>query len=327
MIVDCHAHYLSPAVKAAVQEGRWPGQIAYEAESDTFRFPTFHSRPTPPGMLDADQRIRHLDDIGVDQQILSTWIDMFGSDLPVGTAVDYHHQVNEGMAGAVSSHPDRLHFLASVPLPYGESAAHELRWAVAQLGAVGAMIGTNIGGLGLDEPGFDPFWAEAESMDVPIMLHPVQVAAAAALPRYYLANLLGYPFDTTIAASQLILGGVLDRFPALRIVLLHGGGYLPYAIGRLDHGYQFRPECRGSAKPPSAYLNRFVYDHLVYDGTLLTSLSGWVGPDRLVLGTDYPFDMEPPDVLGLAQAGLGQHAGNLLGANAARIFGLENRAR
>ncbi len=327
MIVDCHAHYLSPAVKTAVREGRWPGQIAYDAASDTFRFPTFRSRPTPPGMLDADHRIRHLDEIGVDRQILSTWIDMFGPDLEVETAVDYHHQVNEGMADAVSRHPDRLHFLASVPLPYGESAARELRQAVADLGAVGAMIGTNIGGLGLDDPNFAPFWAEAERLDVPVMLHPVHVAAAASLPRYYLANLLGYPFDTTIAASQLILGGVLDRFPALRIVLLHGGGYLPYAIGRLDHGYQVRPECRGSANPPSAYLHRFVYDHLVYDRTLLTSLSGWVGPDRLVLGTDYPFDMEPPDVLGLAQAGLGQNAGNRLGTNAARIFGLENRAR
>ncbi len=322
MIVDCHSHYLSPRVKAAVQAGRWQGQIAYDVDSETFLFPTFRSRPTPSGMVDVDARIRHLDDIGVDRQILSTWIDMFGPDLPVETAADYHRQVNEGMALAVSGHPDRLHFLASVPLPYGERAAEELRHAVTQLGALGTMMGTNVGGRGLDDPDFDSFWSEAERLDVPVMLHPVQVAAAAALPDYYLANLLGYPFDTTIAASQLIFGGVLDRFPRLRIVLLHGGGYLPYAVGRLDHGYHYRAECRGPGKTPSTYLNRFVYDHLVYDGTRLASLAQWVGQDRLVLGTDYPFDMEPPDVLGLAEAGLGPDAGQLLGENAARIFGL-----
>ena len=321
MIVDCHAHYLPPAVKAAVQEGRWQGQIAYDAGTDTFGFPTFRSRPTPPGMLDVDQRIGHLDNIGVDQQILSTWIDMFGPDLAQETAVDYHRQVNRGMAAAVARHPQRLHFLASVPLPYGDRAAQELVHAVIELGAVGAMIGTNIGGMGLDDSALAPFWSEAERLDVPVMLHPVQVAAASSLPRYYLANLLGYPFDTTIAASQLIFGGVLDRFPRLRIVLLHGGGYLPYAIGRLNHGYQFRPECRVPAYPPSDYLKRFVYDHLVYDGPVLQSLSQWVGEERLVLGTDYPFDMEPPDVLGLAKAGLGPKAGAILGANAARIFG------
>ncbi len=274
----------------------------------------------PPKIDDGDERLRHMDSMGVDVQFLSTWIDLLGTDLPESAAISFHRAVNEGLAELQRFHPDRFRILASMPLPYGELAAQELQYAVEHLGAVGAMIGTNIGGRPLDDQAFDPFWAKAEELAVPVMLHPVNVAAAPRLTQYFLTNLLGNPFDSTVAASHLIFGGVLDRFPNLRIVLVHGGGYLPYAIGRLDHGYAVRAEAQKPQRLPSSYLSRFVYDSLVYDPELISILAARVGAENMVLGSDYPFDMQPPDLLGMVRKALGPRAPESMGDVARRTF-------
>lgn len=320
MIIDVHAHYVSPDVVDAIATGQFGSDLSYDQVRGGFRFPSVETRPTPRGMTDLEARLRHMDERGVDMQVLSTWLDMLGPDLPENTARVFHRTVNQGLAAAVQLNPDRFRFLASVPLPYGDMAAQELTVSVEQDGAVGALIGTRVGELPLDERAFDPFWSAAEALGVPVMLHPLTRAIMPPLQDYYLGNLLGNPMDTTLAATRLILGGVMDRFPALTIVLVHGGGYLPYAVGRLDHGHQVRPEAKGSKRPPSAYLNRFVYDHIVFDPGILAGFVERVGSDRVVIGSDYPFDMEPVDLIGLAQSAMGPDAGQRMSDNALRLF-------
>ena len=324
-IIDVHAHYLAPSVVEHIWRGAFGEHVRAAGSGDEvrFQFRTTTSLPLFAGMTDLRERIRHLDQRGIDIQVLSTWIDMFGYDLPEDTAVRYHTAVNEGLAEGVQKHPDRLRFLASVPLPWGEAAAAVLRDAVSRLGAVGSMIGTNIDGSNLDDPRFEPFWTASEQLGCPVELHPVNVAGAERLTGYQLANFLGNPFDTTVAGASLIFGGVLDQHPALDVILVHGGGYLPQAVSRMTHGRRARGVAPGLAREPVNYLGRFHYDTILYDSRLLAMLRDLVGLDRMLLGSDYPFDMEPPDVVGTARAALGEHAPRLLAANARRLLDRE----
>lgn len=322
-LIDFHAHYLAPDLVERIQAGEFGPHLTATGQPglERFRFPTTTSRPLFGAMTDIPERIRHLDECGITIQVLSTWIDMFGYDLPEEMAVTYHTRVNEGLAEAVESCPDRLRFLASVPLPWGEAASAVLKDAVNRLGAIGSMIGTNICGTNLDDPRLEPLWAMSERLDVPVELHPVDVAGADRLSGYELANFLGNPFDTTIAASSLILGGVLDRHPSLSVILVHGGGYLPYACGRLTHGRRARAVAPNLRREPADYLDRFFYDTVVYDHPTLKALTDIVGIERLVIGTDYPFDMEPPNVRGMVTDVLGSSSLEVLTHNARRLSG------
>jgi aminocarboxymuconate-semialdehyde decarboxylase len=271
-------------------------------------------------MTELTRRIQHLDACGIGVQVLSTWIDMFGYDLTEDVAVRYHREINEGLAAAAGAWPQRLRFLASVPLPWGEAAAAVLRDAVTRLGACGAMIGTNVGDANLDDPRFEPLWAACAELGCPVELHPVNVAGASRLGDYQLDNFLGNPFDTTIAAASLIFGGVLDRHQDLQVILLHGGGYLAQAAGRMTHGRRARGVAPRLRREPADYLDRFYYDTIVYDGQVLAALAAAVGLERIVLGSDYPFDMEPPDIVASISAALGQDAPAALAANARRLL-------
>jgi aminocarboxymuconate-semialdehyde decarboxylase len=319
--VDVHAHYLAPSVLDAIRSGEFEPHVRIldTPEGLRLKYPTTVSRPLPRGMADLDQRLVHLDERGLDAQVLSTWIDTFGYDLPEDVAVRYHAKLNEGMASAVQEFPDRFRFFASVPLPWGAAAASTLTDAVGRLGAVGSMIGTNVTGRPLDEQAFAPLWETSAQLGVPVELHPVDVAGQDRLDRFQLDNFLGNPFDTTIAATSLMFGGVLDRHPDLDVILLHGGGYFPHAIGRLTHGRQARGVVPDLEQAPAEYLKRFYYDTIVYDPTALEVLARLVGVDRLLLGSDYPFDMEPNEIVSTVTAALGAPALDVLAESARRL--------
>jgi aminocarboxymuconate-semialdehyde decarboxylase len=319
--VDVHAHYLAPSVVEAISSGEFEPHVRIldSPEGLRLKFPTTVSRPLMPAMTDLDERLVHLDERGLDVQVLSPWIDTFGYDLPQEVAIQYHAKLNEGMAEAVRAFPDRFRFFASVPLPWGAAAASALTDAVGRLGAVGSMIGTNVAGRPLDDPHFGPLWETSAQLGVPVELHPVDVAGQDRLDRYQLDNFLGNPFDTTIAATSLMFGGVLDRYPDLDVVLLHGGGYFPYAVGRLDHGRKARGVARKLKQAPAEYLQRFYYDTIVYDATALETLARLVGVDRLLIGSDYPFDMEPDEILSTLMAALGAPGMDVLARTARRL--------
>ncbi len=320
--VDLHAHYLAPLVVEAIERGEFAPHIRIvdTRQGRRIGYPGSTTRLVDPRMIGLDDRLTHLDDLGIDVQVLSPWIDTFGYDLPEDVSVRYHTLLNEGMAAAVQAHPDRLRFLASVPLPHTDSIDAVLTDARERLGAIGSMIGTNVTGRDLDLPEIDTLWRASERLRLPVELHPVDVIQTDRFARWQFDNFLGNPFDTTIAASSLIFGGVLDRYPGLAVILLHGGGYLPYAVGRLSHGRRVRHQAPELAADPIDYLRRFYYDTVVYDAETMRALERIVGTDRLLLGTDYPFDMEPDEPVGQVARWLGAPALETIAGTAAGLL-------
>ena len=263
---------------------------------------------------------------GIEAAVFGPLMDAAGYSLPPRQGAAWSRAQNEGLAASLAEVGGRHAGLATVPLQSPELAAEELRVAVTSLGLRGAMIDPNALGRPLADRSLDPFWKAAAELAAPVMLHPFLLEAVERFGRHYLHNLVGYPFETTLAAGSLILGGTLDRFPDLDVVLVHGGGFLPYHVGRFDRGHAVRPEVRADgAALPSSYLRRFHYDTLVQFPPALAFLVALVGADRVLLGSDHPFwlgDPEPARVV--REAGLSAAAqAAILGDNAVRIFHLK----
>jgi aminocarboxymuconate-semialdehyde decarboxylase len=213
-----------------------------------------------------------------------------------------------------------------LPMLYPDHAIDELNRASNLPGMRGIYMGTNINNRDLDDPLFEPIFAKIEQANLPVFLHPLQTVGGERLKPFYLSNLLGNPFDAAIAACHLIFGGVLDRHPKLQFCLPHGGGALPMLIGRVDHGAQVREEIKSLhlPQPPSSYMQRFTYDSIVHSKPVMEFLIREVGAERIMLGSDYCFDMgyERP-VQFLEQIKLSNAQRNMiLGGNAARILNI-----
>ncbi len=252
-------------------------------------------------------------------------MDVAGYSLPPEQGAAWSRAQNEGLAASLAEASGRHTGLATVPLQSPAHAVEELRFAVRSLGLRGAMVDPNALGRPLGDHAFDPFWKAAADLAAPVILHPFLLEAVERFGRHYLHNLVGYPFETTLAAGSLILGGTLDRFPSLDIVLVHGGGFFPYHIGRFDRGHTTRPEARSDgASSPSSYLRRFHYDTLVQFTPALTYLVAVAGADRVLLGSDHPFWLGDPEPLRIVrEAGLPKaDEAAILGGNAARLFRL-----
>src|SRR5438552_18070932 len=247
--VDVHAHFVPPtALEKACAE---PARYGLRQEGDRLVFDGgAPSAQINPLLLDVQQR----PSAKVDVQLLGNWMDATGYSLPPDKGASWSRLFNHELAAIASGKAERFRTLASLPMQDGARAAEELEYAVKELGMKGAMIACNVNGRTLDEPGFEPLCRKATELDVPIVLHPFHHIEPDRLAKYYAGNLLGNPFDTLIAAASLIFSGVPDRFPDLKIVLLHGGGHLPYQAGRLNHGWKVRPETKTPRKPPVDYL-------------------------------------------------------------------------
>jgi aminocarboxymuconate-semialdehyde decarboxylase len=219
--------------------------------------------------------------------------------------------------------------MATLPMQAPKLAAEELRHAVTVLGMRGAQIGSNIAGRNLDDPELEPVWSVAAELDAFILVHPNNVAGADRLSSYYLTNLIGNPLDTTIAAACLVFSGVLERYPSLKFCLAHGGGFVPYQAGRLVHGWHVRAEPKKKlTRPPTDSLKRFYFDTIVHSKDALEFLVGSAGADRVLLGSDYPFDMGMSDaVLTVRALPVGPAEQNaILGETAQAMLGPAARA-
>ena len=220
-------------------------------------------------------------------------------------AINLARTVNAAVAAHCATAPDRLYGLGTVPLQHPDLAVALLDQAVNDHGLYGISVSTTVDGRELADPAHDVVWQRAEELGVVVFVHPWGCSLGERLATNYLGNTVGQPVETTVALSHLIFTGVLDRFPRLKLVAAHGGGYLPTYIGRSDHAWQVREDARGCAEPPSAYLRRMWFDALVYTPRALRHLVEAVGADRVVLGTDHPFDMGVEDpVARLDAAGL-----------------------
>src|SRR5262249_36918021 len=196
---------------------------------------------------------------------------------------------NDALAEAHTAYPDRFVGLAMLPMQEPTLALEELERVVGLPGVRGIYAGTTVAGRELSAPEFFPIYARLEQLRWPLFLHPLDLLTAPRMNPYYLGNLVGHPFDTTVAAAYLIFGGVLDRFPHLKVCLPHAGGGLPYLSGRLDRGFKVRKECGHLPRKPSAYLRRFTYDTISHSPAALKLLIQTVGADRVLLGSDYCF--------------------------------------
>ena len=263
---------------------------------------------------------------GIDREILSTWTDLHGHGLGVEQGTAWHRALNESLAAFAQRHADRFSVLASGYLPDGARAARELEFAVKQLGAIGAVAATNVEGTNLGELDLDEYWSAAVELGVPVFLHPVQPNPTPRTRRFAMTQVVQYTTDTTLCVGSLIGAGVLDRFPRLELILAHGGGTLPWVIGRFDVMFERSDRSAAgiaAASAPSAYLRRLSYDTILHDARALRYLATRVGVERLVVGSDDSFPPADHDPLAsLRAAGFSAEEIQRIGEdNPRRLFG------
>ncbi|MDG6995847.1 MAG: amidohydrolase [Nitrososphaerota archaeon] len=250
------------------------------------------ARFIPETMFGLKKRRAELKRLRIDFQVLSAVPFLFFYDLPRESAVNLNRAQNEGIARVVRDYSDDFIGLCTVPLQDPSSAASELEHAVTNLGLKGVEIGSNINSVNLDDRSLWPFYKKVQELRVPIMVHPVS-SGFRRLDRYYLGNFLGNPLETSIAISSIVFGGVLESFPRLKFYFVHGGGFVPYQRGRLSHGFKVRPEPKEIIKrDPEFYLKQIYFDSVLHYAPALEYLIKTHGANRILLGSDYPFDMK-----------------------------------
>jgi aminocarboxymuconate-semialdehyde decarboxylase len=330
VVIDTHAHYVPTRVVPEIQRngGRYGVKVELTAEDrPKYTVGGFVARPVRWELSDFAARKQGLSKEGVDRQVQGPWMDLTGYPLPAEEGARWTRLQNEGLHEEIhaSSSADAWVGLAGLPMQDPARAAAELEHAVSRLGFRGAMIATNVDGINYDEPRFDPVWRAAVQARVPIVLHPFNTVAPDRLGKYFLSNSLGNPFDTTIAAASMIYGGVCDRFPELKVLLVHAGGFLPWIIGRLEQSHRHAPAGKGKmARPPMEYLKWFFYDTIIFHPPMLKFLVDVVGADRVVLGSDDPFDMQDFDMTKIVKAaGLSAaDQSKILETNPRTLFGI-----
>lgn len=261
---------------------------------------------------------------GIDLSLLGPWIDMIAAPIDAPTQARLCRTVNRSLARATADDP-HARFLAALPDLDGGAAADVLAEAL-ELGAAGGMLSTNPEDGSLARADLDALWGAAERAGAPLVLHPGYFAPPPKLREFFMVNLVGNPFETTLAVGSLLGAEVPERFGDLRLVLVHGGGFFPYQYARMDHGFRNWPALRGrSGRPPSEHLRWFRYDTVLFDDAPTRYLLDLVGDDRVLAGSDCPFAMTDhrpfaePERLGLDAAGRRR----VLGGNAVALFGLD----
>jgi aminocarboxymuconate-semialdehyde decarboxylase len=242
---------------------------------------------------DPEQRIEECNAAGVDVQVLSTVPVMFSYWAKPEDALDLSRMLNDHIRDVVEQYPTRFVGLGSIPMQSPDLAIRELERIVRELGFPGVQIGTHVNGRNLDDPRVVAVLECAADLGAAVFVHPWDMLARDRMERYWLSWLVGMPAETALAICSVIFGGVLDKLPTLRICFAHGGGAFPGTIGRIEHGYQVRPDLCAveGASNPRSYLGRFFLDSLVHDATALRMLLDMVGAERIALGSDYPFPL------------------------------------
>lgn len=316
-IVDVHTHFVPGFVHDILVRGDGehgivgtPEFLESAAGRLPLAYPEMHSGPAKVSAMRAR---------GVDASLVSLTPHLFIYE-ERHDPVRFARRANDALASFVLGEPP-LHGLATLPIGQPAEAATELRRAVDELGLRGAIVGTGRSAeLPLDRLGLDPVYEIAAELDVPLLVHPFYCGVVTS-PELFLNNSLGVPFDAAWAIARLIASGTLDRHPRLKLVVPHGGGALPYVLGRMDNAWQRRPELQSAAKRrPSDYLDQLWFDSILHSGPALRFLAELAGPDRVLLGTDSPYlTGDPAPRESFAAAGLDADAA---GRAATRLFDL-----
>lgn len=323
-VIDIHAHVLAPAAAKLAAENNPP--------REPMEF--FSSEPTRAVNRKQAQDVREkhtmarladMDRQGVDVQAIAPPPGQFYYWAAPDLGAELARLVNDHLADFAAQRPDRFRAFGSVPMQSPEHAVKELERCATVHGMRGIELCTHVMGEDLSSPRFGEFFAAAEAHGVVLFLHPQGFTQGERLTEHYFSNILGNPIECTLAIAHLVLGGVLDRHPALKFYVAHGGGYLPFHAGRMEHAWHARPDVRASSRhPPSFYLRRsFWWDTVVFDPRSVRHLIDLYGADRVLLGTDFPFDMGEEDPLGLFARVPGvtpEEAEKVLGGNAETLL-------
>jgi aminocarboxymuconate-semialdehyde decarboxylase len=294
MRIDVHSHYMPQSILADIGRIGDKCGTPLEVRADGGVFIHTPERPYGPvkaTFYDLDLRIEFLRKHGIDKQVLTAPPFLFYYWSNSAEAHTLMTIENDAIAEAVRNHPDRFIGFGTVMLQNVDASIAECERA-KKLGLRGIEIGSNVNDISLADERYSKFFEAAEALDMAIAIHPHNVYGRELMGDFHLRNLIGFPADTTLAAANLIFSGIPEKFPRLRICLGQAGGFLPYIIGRLDAGHKARPECRRViSKRPSEYLRYFYYDSIIHSPAVAAFLIASVGSDRLMLGTDFPFDM------------------------------------
>ena len=327
MIVDVHAHIVVPEVtRDAGPADAWRPAVRRAGGAQVVDLRGREIRSAVGEFVRIDAILEEAAARGVDRLVLSPWVALLGDELDLADAERACRVQNDALAGLCAAFPQRLSALGAVPLQRPDLAAARLEGLMGEGALGGVEVAASVRGAWLGDDRFLPFWEAAEGTGAVVLVHPTTRGFdLPALQRFYLWNSVGNPLETAISGAELVMAGVLERFPRLRVVLAHGGGALLALRGRLRRAHAVQPPARSRlGGSPDASLRRLHYDSLTHDRGLLRSLVDYAGPERVLLGSDRPFDMGSDDPVGEVRAlGLPPAAERaVLGGNAARLLGL-----
>ncbi len=293
MIVDAHNHVIPRGIVSLFDaDPEAFGVRVDKGDSQTrlvhregFAYPLFDE------FLNPASKVQKLDERGFDKAIISPSPTLFFYRENAERNAEFVRTLNNEVAAFAASAPTRLIAMGTLPMQSPEASVLELEYLVTKLGIRAVMIGTHVDGIQLAAPEYRSVLKKAAELDVFILTHPYYFGVKPGLEPYYLTNLIGNPLDTAVMAAQLIFSGAMEEIPNLKICLSHGGGFLPYQIGRLVHGQKVRKEAQTIATSPKDVLKRFYFDSITHDPQALRYLIDLVGPEHVLLGTDIPFDM------------------------------------
>jgi aminocarboxymuconate-semialdehyde decarboxylase len=307
MIIDFHAHYLAREhldMHTRTPEGRIVGATmrgqGKDAIIETNGIP-LGSSCTPEEFYNLDARLELMEHSGVDMEVLSPPPFMFFTQIAGTEVTRLTREQNEAIAAVVQHYPNSFRGLGIAPLQDANIAVQEVAYLMDTLGLIGIEILTHIAGMNLDHPALDPLWQALDEREAVVLIHPDNGLAAERLKRYHLWNLLGNPVETALAVASLAFSGIFDRFPRIRFIAAHGGGVAPFLIGRWERGAAVRPELVHLRASPRDLLRHIYVDSIVHGPQELHYLVEILGADRIVLGSDTPFDMgtrEPVSLFG-----------------------------
>ena len=325
-IIDTHAHIIVPEIlREAKPSEEWRPRVVWENDKQFVEYGPKRIGSALREFVSIETILDEMKRSGVDAVLLCPWVSLVRYGAMAEESLDACQVQNDALISLAKKDGEKVSALGMVPLQDVEMSIKELE-RIMKAGLKGVEIGTHVNGVYPGDERFRPFWEACESLGAFVFIHPVEGGGRAELRDYYMWNVIGNPMETTVAAGHLILSGVLEAFPKLKIMLAHGGGALPYLHGRLDRGFKQRPEINKLIKqPPTEYLKRFYFDTITHDATVLKSLVDLVGADHVMLGSDYPFDMgneNPAELIRAANLG-GDAEKKILGDNAKGLLNWE----